>query len=160
MEGEGVSNKQNCEGSRDDGDDKEKKRNFIRSLSLLPTFTPFHYKILPLLSSLVFLRWNLPVLVDIQSCSFRPLGYSLAFSNSRRNVSPAFSSLHSARGCNWASYSCEPIVCLTVMIIAQALSLPLIINWLIQPHCFPQIPQLLAVPRTDLNGRLQHSLAA
>lgn len=32
------------------------------------------------------------------------------FSNNRRNVSPAFSSLHSACGCNLASHECEPIV--------------------------------------------------
>lgn len=140
--------------------DKENKRNFIQSLSLLPMFTPFHYEFLPLLSTLVFLKWNLPVLVDIQSCSFRPLEQSLTFSNRRRHVTPAFSFLHSACGCNWASYSCELIVCLTVTIIAQTLYLPFIINWLIQPYCFPQIPQLPAVPRTVLNGRLQHPLAA
>lgn len=68
----GISNKQNYEGNRDDIGDKEKKGNFIRSLSLLFVFTPFRDEILPLLSTLVFLRWNLPVLVDTHS--FRPLG--------------------------------------------------------------------------------------
>lgn len=65
----GISNKQNGEGSRDDVGDKENKENFIRSLSLLFMFTPFHDEILPLLSTLIFLRWNLPVLVDTQSYS-------------------------------------------------------------------------------------------